>query len=52
VTAFNPFESKMTGPHAGQVGRLLLRNGVVTNSLTKGYFCSGPAWGATGVCGA
>ncbi len=36
----------------GQVGRLVLRNGIVTNTLTEVYFCSDPAWGATGLCGA
>lgn len=36
----------------GQAGSLVLRNGIVTNTLTKVYFCSGPAWGATGACGA
>jgi hypothetical protein len=36
----------------GAVGKLLLRNGIVTNTLTGVYFCSDPAWGATGACGA
>lgn len=38
--------------HIGQTGRLLLRNGIVTNSLTQNFFCSDPAWAATGACGA
>lgn len=38
--------------HTGQVGRLLLKNGIVTNSLSKVFFCSDPAWWATGACGA
>jgi hypothetical protein len=38
--------------HPGQIGRLVLRNGIVTNSLTGVYYCSDPAWGATGACGA
>jgi hypothetical protein len=36
----------------GQVGELRLRNGVVTNRESDDYFCSDPAWAATGVCGA
>ena len=38
--------------HVGQVGELRLRNGVVTNHESDDYFCSDPAWEATGVCGA
>ena len=38
--------------HVGEVGRLLLRNGVVTNTLTHDYFCSDPTWNAIEVCGA
>jgi hypothetical protein len=38
--------------HVGQVGELRLREGVVTNRQSEDYFCSDPAWGATGVCGA
>jgi hypothetical protein len=38
--------------HVGQVGELRLRNGVLTNRDSDDYFCSEPAWGATGVCGA
>lgn len=38
--------------HVGQVGELRLRNGVVTNRESDDFFCSDPAWGATGVCGA
>jgi hypothetical protein len=38
--------------HVGQVGELQLRNGVVTNHQSDDYFCSDPAWEATGVCGA
>jgi hypothetical protein len=37
---------------SGQVGKLELRNGIVTNTLTEDYFCSSPAWGATMACGA
>jgi hypothetical protein len=36
----------------GEIGELQLRNGVITNRQSDDYFCSDPAWGATGVCGA
>jgi hypothetical protein len=35
-----------------QIGTLVLKDGILTNRLTEDYFCSGAAWGATGVCGA
>jgi len=38
--------------HIGQAGELRLRNGIVTNHESEDYFCSDPAWGATGACGA
>jgi hypothetical protein len=38
--------------HTGQMGELRLSNGVVTNRESDDYFCSDPAWAATGVCGA
>ena len=41
---------------AKTVGKLRLKNGIVTNTLTRDYgnFCGGVAWGAsrTGGCGA
>jgi hypothetical protein len=37
---------------AGELGRLELRDGIVSNDLTGVYYCSDPAWGATGACGA
>jgi hypothetical protein len=40
------------GPRVGQIGRLVLKNGIVTDTLTGIYYCSGPAWAATGACGA
>ena len=52
VTSFKRHESGVRSLHVGDVGKLLLRNGIVTNSLTRVYFCSDPAWGATGACGA
>lgn len=52
VTSFRRFESGVRTRHVGDVGNLLLKNGIVTNTLTGDYFCSDPAWGATGACGA
>ena len=51
ATSFKPYESGMR-LHVGDVGKLVLKNGIVTNTLTGDFFCSGPAWGATGACGA
>jgi hypothetical protein len=52
VTSFRRYESGVTRRRGGDVGKLLLRNGIVTNTLTGDFFCSVPAWGATGACGA
>jgi len=52
VTSFRRYERGVRRLHAGDVGKLLLRNGIVTNILTRDFFCSDPAWGATGACGA
>lgn len=52
VTSFRRYVSGVKGVHLGEVGKLLLRNGIVTNTLTDDFFCSDPAWGATGACGA
>jgi hypothetical protein len=51
VTAYSRHND---GPRlrAGELGKLELRNGIVTNTLTGVYYCSDPAWGATGACGA
>jgi hypothetical protein len=38
--------------HVDEGGELRLRNGVVTDRQSDDYFCSDPAWEATGVCGA
>ena len=51
-TSFKRYESRIVRLHVGQVGKLLLKDGIVTNTLTADYFCSDPAWGATGACGA
>ena len=52
VTSFKKGEFDTPRLREGQVGKLVLRNGIVTNVLTEDYFCSNPAWGATGACGA
>jgi hypothetical protein len=52
VTSFRRYDRRIPRLHAGRVGKLVLRNGIVTNTLTDDYFCSDPAWGATGACGA
>ncbi len=52
VTSFRRYERGLRRLDVGDVGRLLLRNGIVTNVLTRDFFCSDPAWGATGACGA
>ena len=52
VTSFKRYEKGTRTIHVGDVGKLLLRNGIVTNTLTGYYFCSDQAWGATGACGA
>jgi hypothetical protein len=51
VTSFRRYESGVRDLHPGQIGKLLLRNGIVTNTLIDVYFCSDPAWGATNACG-
>jgi hypothetical protein len=52
VASFKRFEGGARRLHVGDIGKLVLKNGIVTNTLTRDFFCSGPAWGATGVCGA
>jgi hypothetical protein len=52
VTSFRRYERGINVLRAGDVGKLRLRNGIVTNTLTDDFFCSDPAWGATGACGA
>ncbi|HEY6960291.1 MAG TPA: hypothetical protein VI408_00230 [Gaiellaceae bacterium] len=52
VTAFKRFEQNIPERRPGAVGRLVLRNGILTNTLTRVSFCSDPAWAATGACGA
>ncbi len=52
VTSFRRYDRGAPRIRTGQIGMLRLRNGIVANTLTKDYFCSDPAWGATGACGA
>jgi hypothetical protein len=52
VTSFRRYERGVRMLHPGDVGRLVLKDGIVTNTLTDDFFCSGPAWDATGACGA
>jgi hypothetical protein len=52
VTYFKRYDRDIPNSRVGQVGKLLLRNGIVTNTLSTVYFCSDPAWSATGACGA
>jgi hypothetical protein len=52
VTSYKRHERDLPSLTQNQVGKLVLRNGIVTNTLTEVYFCSNPAWGATGACGA
>jgi hypothetical protein len=52
VESFRRYERGVKPLHVGAVGKLQLRNGLVTNTLTEDFFCSDPTWDATGACGA
>jgi hypothetical protein len=53
VASFRRYERAVRSLRVGDVGKPLLKNGIVTNTtLTDDFFCSAPAWGATGACGA
>lgn len=52
VTSYKAYPGWNKQIHVGETGKLSLRNGIVTDSLTSVFFCSDPAWGATGACGA
>jgi hypothetical protein len=52
ILSFRRYESDVKAIHVGEVGSLKLANGIVTNTLTGVIYCSDPAWGATGACGA
>ena len=51
VTSFRRHAKRVRKLHVGEIGKLRLRNGIVTNTLTQDFFCSNPAWGATNACG-
>jgi hypothetical protein len=51
VTSFRRYESAVRQLHVGEIGKLRVKNGIVTNTLTQDFFCSNPAWGATNACG-
>lgn len=51
VLGFMRYEGVTGGIRVGELGKLVLKDGIVTNTLTDDYFCSGPGW-ATGACGA
>ena len=52
ITSFKRYHDGGPSLQIGQTGKLLLSNGIITNSRTHNIFCSDPAWGATGACGA
>jgi hypothetical protein len=52
VTSFKRYDRSFRKIRVGARGELVLRNGIVTNRLTRDFFCSNPAWGATSACGA
>ncbi|MGH2976903.1 MAG: hypothetical protein ACRDKC_00805 [Gaiellaceae bacterium] len=51
VTSYRRYDNSVRKLRAGAVGKLPLTNGIVTNTLTRDFFCSDPAWGATNACG-
>jgi hypothetical protein len=52
VVSFRRFERGVKRLDVGAVGKLVLKDGIVTNTSTRDFFCSDPAWSATGACGA
>ncbi|HUJ92875.1 MAG TPA: hypothetical protein VLW05_09255 [Gaiellaceae bacterium] len=52
VASFKRYQGGVRRLRVGDVGKLVLKDGIVTNTLTGDFFCSDPAWGATGACGA
>jgi hypothetical protein len=52
VASFRRYEGGVRRLHQGDLGKLVMKDGIVTNTLTEDFFCSDPAWGATGACGA
>ena len=52
VTSFTRYDKSIPTVKTGSTGTLRLANGILDNRLTKVFYCSDPAWGATGACGA
>ena len=52
VMSFKRYETGVRMLREGNVGKLVLKNGIVMDNLIDDFFCSDPAWGATGACGA
>jgi hypothetical protein len=52
VVSFKRYDRTVPRLQRGRIGKLVLRNGIVTNTLSTVFFCSEPAWWATGACGA
>jgi hypothetical protein len=52
VTSFTRFHTYVPRISVGSSGTLRLRNGILTDMLSQVFFCSNPAWGVTGACGA
>jgi len=52
ATSFRRYEGGARRLRVGDLGKLVLNDGIVANTLTDDFFCSDPAWGATGACGA
>jgi hypothetical protein len=51
VESFRRYDRAVRKLRVGKIGKLRLRDGIVTDTLTQDSFCSNPAWGATGACG-
>lgn len=52
VTSFAGHDARFPDIPVGRTGELRLRNGILTNALTRVSFCSAPAWVSTNGCGA
>jgi hypothetical protein len=48
VTSFRRYGNGVRRVHVGDVGKLLLKDGIMTNTLTRDFFCSDPSWGGYG----
>jgi hypothetical protein len=52
LTSFKRFHRSIPIIRTGRTGTLTLSNGIVTNRLTRDFFCSPPATLSTPICGA